>query len=129
MLREWQTKSLEVARTTLEYEARLLQLFKPDGLYVEGIPIRTDLENMMPIYLDEGSEAYYDLELGKNGSYLELQKRREEEDWATKISGSIWRFRKPLIIAGAAHLENEFGLVDLLSEKGIRLDVLNPRQQ
>ena len=129
-LRERQIELLERAAITEIYQKYILQLLKPDVLYHEGVPPMTYLEGIAThvYYLDEGSKNYYEI-VDNAGKEVELQKRREKEDWLTKISGSIWQFRRPLMIVGCDHLENKFRLVDLLSDKGIDLHILNPRQE
>lgn len=52
----------------------------------------------------------------------EEQKMREQEDWVPKIFPSPY-LENSKIVAGRNHLYNKYGLVSILEEKGIRIDV------
>jgi hypothetical protein len=57
-----------------------------------------------------------------NPEYNCLQKSREDV-WVKRIA-EYPKINKALMIVGAKHLENRFGLIDKLSEKGISINAV-----
>ena len=124
---------LEIVRRIVTRQTEIVTELKADILYTEGS--KKDAAEFEPldipvVYLDEGLDRYIELVHRANSRKDSRSERRfhqeREKTWYERISRGVNGYKVPLLIAGAAHINNEFGFRDKLKEGEIELVVLNP---
>ena len=113
-------QELECARQIAEFQFQAIQ-GDVTHLYLEGtlspLGVHARRVGHQVTYLDAHNAYFRRAEI--NDSITNCEQRLREEEWVKRIDATP-ALSKSLLIVGSDHVENKWGLIDKLREKGIR---------